>query len=70
MEVTSPTANARDRLRELLDERIAVLDGPWGTLLQGQGLVAADYRGELLGDHPQDVTGDPDKAITSTEGGA
>jgi 5-methyltetrahydrofolate--homocysteine methyltransferase len=60
VEVTSPAASARERLRELLDERIAVLDGPWGTLLQGMGLVAADYRGELLGDHPRDVTGDPD----------
>jgi 5-methyltetrahydrofolate--homocysteine methyltransferase len=58
--VSSPAAGARERLRELLDERIAVLDGPWGTLLQGRGLVAADYRGERLRDHPQDVTGDPD----------
>jgi len=58
--VNSPAAGARERLRALLDERIAVLDGPWGTLLQGKGLVAADYRGERLRDHPQDVTGDPD----------
>jgi 5-methyltetrahydrofolate--homocysteine methyltransferase len=58
--VSSPATGARERLRELLDERIAVLDGPWGTLLQGRGLVAADYRGERLRDHPQDVTGDPD----------
>jgi len=58
--VSSPATGARERLRELLDERIAVLDGPWGTLLQGKGLVAADYRGERLRDHPQDVTGDPD----------
>jgi 5-methyltetrahydrofolate--homocysteine methyltransferase len=58
--VNSPATGARERLRELLDERIAVLDGPWGTLLQGKGLVAADYRDERLRDHPQDVTGDPD----------
>jgi methionine synthase I (cobalamin-dependent) len=58
--VTSPTAGARERLRELLDERIVVLDGPWGTMLQGAGLTAADYRGERLRDHPRDVTGDPD----------
>ena len=57
MAVTSPAAGARERLRELLDERIAVLDGPWGTLLQGKGLVAADYRGELLPDHPRDEIG-------------
>jgi 5-methyltetrahydrofolate--homocysteine methyltransferase len=47
-------------LRELLDQRIAVLDGAWGTMLQGAGLTPADYRGELIGDHPTDVTGDPD----------
>ncbi len=57
--VTSP-ATARERLRQLLDERIVVLDGPWGTMLQGVGLTAADYRGDVLRDHPQDVTGDPD----------
>ncbi|GIH68259.1 methionine synthase [Sphaerimonospora thailandensis] len=54
-------ADIRTRaLRELLDRRIAVLDGAWGTMLQGAGLTPADYRGELLGDHPRDVTGDPD----------
>ncbi|MFY1675300.1 methionine synthase [Plantactinospora sp. WMMB334] len=47
-------------LRELLAERVVVLDGAWGTMLQGAGLTPADYRGELLADHPQDVTGDPD----------
>ncbi len=60
MAVTSPGAGARGRLRKLLDERIVVLDGPWGTILQGAGLTAADYRGERLRDHPRDVTGDPD----------
>ena len=49
-----------ERLRELLDQRIVVLDGAWGVLLQGQGLTAADYRGERFRDHPRDVAGDPD----------
>ena len=30
------------------------------AVLQAAGLGAADYRGELLRDHPQDVAGDPD----------
>ncbi|MGH3588135.1 MAG: homocysteine S-methyltransferase family protein, partial [Pseudonocardia sp.] len=47
-------------LARLLDQRIAVLDGAWGTMLQGAGLSPADYRGERFADHPQDVTGDPD----------
>ena len=50
----------RASLRDLLDQRIVVLDGAWGTMLQGAGLTPEDYRGELLRDHPRDVTGDPD----------
>ncbi|MDP9869750.1 MULTISPECIES: methionine synthase [Streptosporangium] len=60
---TSPTAGAGSRtqaLKELLDRRVAVLDGAWGTMLQGAALTPADYRGQLLPDHPCDVTGDPD----------
>ncbi|MER5321212.1 methionine synthase [Streptosporangium roseum] len=58
-----PAAAAGGRtqaLRELLDQRIVVLDGAWGTMLQGAALTAADYRGERFKDHPRDVTGDPD----------
>ncbi|MGF1648158.1 MAG: methionine synthase [Kineosporiaceae bacterium] len=47
-------------LRDLLADRVVVLDGAWGTLLQSAGLTAEDYRGDLLRDHPRDVTGDPD----------
>lgn len=55
---TEPEATAR--LRELLGQRVAVLDGAWGTMLQGAGLTPADYRGDRFGDHTHDVTGDPD----------
>ena len=52
---------ASKALRQLLDRRIAVLDGAWGTMLQGAGLNPADYRGDRIGDdHHKDVTGDPD----------
>src|SRR2546429_9198001 len=47
-------------LRELLDQRIAVLDGAWGTMLQGAALTPADYRGDRFTGHSRDVTGDPD----------
>ena len=47
-------------LRELLDQRVVVLDGAWGTMLQGAKLTPEDYRGDRFGDHPHDVTGDPD----------
>ena len=52
--------SAEAGLRELLDERIVVLDGAWGTMLQQAGLTDADYRGERFADHPRDVAGDPD----------
>src|SRR5689334_15514287 len=47
-------------LVQLLDQRIAVLDGAWGTMLQNAGLSPADYRGDRFTDHSHDVTGDPD----------
>ena len=52
-------------LRRLLSERILVLDGAWGTMLQGAKLKPEDYRAEgvVPSDHPKDVTGDPDLLI-------
>ena len=52
--------SARERLEGLLQERIAVLDGAWGVLLQNRGLSEADFRGARFADHPRDVKGDPD----------
>jgi 5-methyltetrahydrofolate--homocysteine methyltransferase len=49
-------------LRRLLSERVLVLDGAWGTMLQAAKLKPDDYRagGVVRPDHSQDVTGDPD----------
>jgi 5-methyltetrahydrofolate--homocysteine methyltransferase len=52
--------DATDALRELLDQRVVVLDGAWGTMLQGAKLAPEDYRGDRFTDHSHDVTGDPD----------
>jgi 5-methyltetrahydrofolate--homocysteine methyltransferase len=53
--------DVRATLTQLMSERVLVLDGAWGTMLQGAELTPADYRGDLIGpDHPKDVTGDPD----------
>src|SRR4051812_47685432 len=56
----SEGATATRRLRELLGQRVAVLDGAWGTMLQGAGLPPADSRGARFGEHPHDVPGAPD----------
>jgi 5-methyltetrahydrofolate--homocysteine methyltransferase len=47
-------------LRAALSERIVVLDGAWGTQLQGAGLTPDDYRTGRFRDYPRDLTGDPD----------
>ncbi|MBA3412632.1 MAG: methionine synthase [Actinobacteria bacterium] len=49
-----------DELRSLLAERILVLDGAWGVLLQGRGLSESDFRGERFAQHTRDLKGDPD----------
>ena len=53
-------SDARARLNQLLRERIVVLDGSWGVLLQGRGLTEEEFRGERFADHDRDVKGDPD----------
>jgi len=53
-------SDTRNRLEALLRERILVLDGAWGTMIQNAGLDPEDYRGDRFADHPRDVAGDPD----------
>jgi 5-methyltetrahydrofolate--homocysteine methyltransferase len=48
------------RLDDLLRERILVLDGGMGTLVQSYTLTEADFRGERFRDHPRDLRGDTD----------
>ncbi|HYH33691.1 MAG TPA: homocysteine S-methyltransferase family protein, partial [Nocardioides sp.] len=52
--------DATEALTGLLRERILVIDGAMGTLVQGHGLGEADYRGTLLADHDHDLQGDAD----------
>ncbi|BBG02128.1 MULTISPECIES: methionine synthase [Pseudonocardia] len=48
------------QLRELLGRRIGVIDGAWGTVIQGLGLSHEDYAADFLEGHPKDTNGDPD----------
>jgi 5-methyltetrahydrofolate--homocysteine methyltransferase len=52
--------DARTRLEAILRERIAVLDGSWGVLIQRQVKGEDAYRGVRFKDHLRDVAGDPD----------
>lgn len=47
-------------LQLLFNERIAVLDGAMGSVLQGYGLEEGDFRGERFADHPSDLKGNND----------
>ncbi len=50
-------------LQSLLQERLLVLDGAMGTMIQRHGLQEADYRGERFKDHPHDVKGNNDLLV-------
>src|ERR1700758_5756337 len=50
----------RERLGSILRQRIGVLDGSWGVLLQREVRGEEGYRGEWFRDHSHDVAGDPD----------
>ncbi len=55
-------------IAELLRERILVLDGAMGTMIQRYNLTEADYRGERFADFPHDVKGNNDLlSITKPE---
>lgn len=47
-------------LQTLLKERILVLDGAMGTMIQRHQLTEEDFRGELFKDHPTDLKGNSD----------
>ncbi len=47
-------------VRELLKERILLLDGAMGTMIQRYGLTEADYRGERFSAHPSPLQGNND----------
>jgi 5-methyltetrahydrofolate--homocysteine methyltransferase len=49
-----------ERLEDILRQRIAILDGSWGVLIQREVRGEEAYRGERFRDHPRDVAGDPD----------
>ena len=47
-------------IREIVTDRILVLDGAMGTMLQSYKLEEADFRGGQFKDHPSDLKGNND----------
>jgi 5-methyltetrahydrofolate--homocysteine methyltransferase len=53
-------SHAAAELRHLLAQRIVILDGAMGTMIQDLRLSEADFRGERLKAHPHDLKGNND----------
>jgi len=51
----------RDELVQLLQQRILVLDGGMGTMIQQRNLEEEDFRGQEFKDHPKSLKGNNDK---------
>ena len=52
--------DATEQLRSALAERILVMDGAMGTMIQREGLGEPDYRGERFADWESDLKGNND----------
>jgi len=52
--------STKTSIREVLQNRVMVLDGAMGTMIQRYKLTEADYRGEHFRDHPRDLKGNND----------
>src|SRR6185503_19564333 len=55
-----PTYTRATRLPEILQQRIVVIDGAMGTMLQARKLTEADYRGTRFASHGTDLRGNGD----------
>ncbi len=62
--IAQPTAYTRGAaLPGILHERIAIIDGAMGTMIQRLRLDEAAFRGSLLRDHPRDLKGNNDLLV-------
>ena len=62
------SSNRREQLTALLRERIVILDGGMGTMIQRLALSEAQYRGSQYADWPSDLKGNNDLlSITQPE---
>ena len=57
MKLSSPIYTRAAALPTLLQQRIVIIDGAMGTMIQRYKLTEADYRGERFKDHPKDLKG-------------
>ena len=58
--MSEPRTSVSCDFSNALDQRILVLDGAMGTMVQGYELSEADFRGERFCEHPSDLKGNND----------
>ncbi len=58
--MTPNAARPPHGLLDALAQRIVILDGAMGTMIQRRGLSEADFRGERFAAHPRDLRGNND----------
>jgi len=58
-------SDSQTRLTGVLAQRILVMDGAMGTMIQARELTEPDFRGERFADHPNDLAGDNEVLVLS-----
>ncbi len=56
-------SNVRQQIESQLRQRILLIDGGMGTMIQGYKLEEEDYRGERFADWPSDLKGNNDLLV-------
>ena len=61
--VLVPRPDTTDQLAEILRDRILIIDGAMGTMIQRYDLQESDYRGDRFADWPSDLKGNSDLLV-------
>jgi len=62
-ELLEPRTETHARLAELMAQRILILDGAMGSMIQRYPLEEADFRGDRFASHGKDLKGDNDLLV-------
>ena len=54
---TTPAVERSAEIERILEQRVMVMDGSWGVMLQSLGLDEEGYRGDRFSQHQQDLRG-------------
>ena len=60
-----PIIDRTVEIERILEQRVMVMDGSWGVMLQSLGLSEDDYRGQRFADHSRDLRGCIDVLVLS-----